>query len=1343
MSIRTRLLFSAIAALCLVALAGPASALPVFPGAEGYGTDTVHGRGGIIVEVTNLNDSGAGSLRDACENYTIPRIIVFRVGGTITLTSGNIEFSEANSYAYIAGQTAPGDGIQLKGDGLWFHNGAHDVVVRHLRIRAGSGANSDCITVYGNETSPNNYTRVYNIVVDHCSLYWAADECASTWDYTQGVTFQWCIFAESEGNYGFISGHGGGSETNDLFDKEVALHHNLFAHNQQRNPYVKQGRNGPADIRNNVVYNWGNHHAGKVEYGQQANFVGNYYIEGPDTGFGGMIFEEQDGTNPTGVGIYVDGNIGPFCLSGCSGNEWDIGVYYWNGSTHQVCPESLFRIWSPYLPASITTQSASDAYTDVLNEAGATLPSRDALDDRIVSEVVAGTGSLGKSSDWPALQGGTPPTDSDHDAMPDSWETTYGLNPNDASDRNGDLDGDGYTNVEEYLNGTNPGTGSNPPVADFSGNPSSGTAPLTVNFSDLSTNNPTSWDWTFGDSGTSTAQNPSHDYTSAGDYTVGLTAANAHGSDGETKTDCISVTSGGPSMVTVYPDSWRDYGGDQTVTITSGSLADVDADDDVYMVAACNSSSQQSSMEFHFSSGYSQSEVSKIRIKYDLHGTNSSTPTYMFFMKQGDSSSFTEVYSGTYSTSDQVFTWETTDIATYLGSGGGLVTSICGCPQNTTNYSTYLDLISIELEMVGGGPSPPVADFSGSPTSGDYTLTVNFTDLSTNTPTSWDWTFGDGGSSTAQNPSHDYTSAGDHTVSLTAANAGGSDSETKTNYISVTTPPPPAPVADFSGSPTSGDYTLTVNFTDLSTNTPTSWDWTFGDGGSSTAQNPSHDYTSAGNYTVSLTAANAGGSDSETKTNYISVTTPPPPAPVADFSGSPTSGDYPLTVSFTDLSTNSPTSWDWTFGDGGSSTAQNPSHDYTSAGDHTVSLTAANAGGSDSETKTNYISVTDPGGGPATFFSDDFEAGLDWNQFDNVTWYTGSPKNGTHGVRLRRDGAIDRTISTVGYQSIRVTFYMGAYSLDKANENVQAHWYDGSNWNLLKQINNGDPEEDQQLHYFQYDLASGADNNANFAFRFRLNGSGNGDYGYVDDVVVQGTAGGGPSAPVANFSGSPTSGTAPLTVNFTDLSTNSPTSWDWNFGDSGTSTAQNPSHDYTSAGDYTVSLTATNAGGSDSETKTDYISVSAPSATYAYPTSNNGWCGSLVSGAVADVQSSDDSYFTWRCGGDEIGGVEWIIDTSYTPGEFSNLTVEIEMKTSRSDTPYLNVHFYNVTTSGWDLIRNGPTWSTTDQWFTWSTGNVSDYMTGDGVVRVAVGGCGTNAETWDLYLDVVRIKLDN
>jgi len=274
-------------------------------------------------------------------------------------------------------------------------------------------------------------------------------------------------------------------------------------------------------------------------------------------------------------------------------------------------------------------------------------------------------------------------------------------------------------------------------------------------------------------------------------------------------------------------------------------------------------------------------------------------------------------------------------------------------------------------EYGGGGPQPPVADFSGNPTNGVVPLTVYFTDLSTNNPTSWSWDFGDTGTSGAENPSHEYTAVNTYTVALTATNAEGQDTETKVDYITVTSAGQP-PVADFIGSPTNGTVPLTVDFADQSTNSPTSWSWDFGDTGTSGAQNPSHEYTAVDSYTVSLTATNSYGQDTETKVDYITVTSAGQ-APVADFIGSPTSGPVPLTLDFTDQSTNSPTSWSWDFGDTGASGAQNPSHEYTAVDSYTVSLTATNLYGQDTETKVDYITVTSGGGGdyyPSTYTID-------------------------------------------------------------------------------------------------------------------------------------------------------------------------------------------------------------------------------------------------------------------------------------------------------------------------------------------------------------------------------------
>ncbi|AKB55149.1 Chitin binding protein [Methanosarcina barkeri MS] len=247
------------------------------------------------------------------------------------------------------------------------------------------------------------------------------------------------------------------------------------------------------------------------------------------------------------------------------------------------------------------------------------------------------------------------------------------------------------------------------------------------------------------------------------------------------------------------------------------------------------------------------------------------------------------------------------------------------------------------------GSTSPVADFSANPTSGNAPLKVTFADKSTGSPTSWKWDFGDGSKSYVQNPTHKYSKAGVYTVSLTAKNTKGSNTVTKKGYIKVVT----KPVAAFSASPTSGKTPLKVTFTDKSTGTPTSWFWNFGDGSKSYLQNPTHKYSKAGTYTVSLIVKNAAGRNSVTKTKYIKVIT----KPVAAFSASPTSGKTPLKVTFTDKSTGTPAAWKWDFGDGSKSYHQNPVHKYSKAGTYTVSLTVKNAAGRNSVTKTKYIKV--------------------------------------------------------------------------------------------------------------------------------------------------------------------------------------------------------------------------------------------------------------------------------------------------------------------------------------------------------------------------------------------------
>lgn len=257
-----------------------------------------------------------------------------------------------------------------------------------------------------------------------------------------------------------------------------------------------------------------------------------------------------------------------------------------------------------------------------------------------------------------------------------------------------------------------------------------------------------------------------------------------------------------------------------------------------------------------------------------------------------------------------------------------------------------------EVDLNATGQPAPTADFSATPTSGLVPLPVQFTDLSQGNITGRVWTFGDGGLSTLQNPSHTYQQAGVFTVSLTISGPGGTDTKTRTDYITVQSS---TPVADFSASPLSGVAPLPVNFTNLSTNYSLSV-WSFGDGGTSSLTNPSHTYTQKGVYSVTLAVLGPGGSDDETKTDYIQVYAPV----VADFTQDTTTGSAPLTVHFTNLTTGDFSLANWNFGDGSTSQELHPTHVFQSPGTFTVTLNMSGPGGSDQEIKVDLITATPP-----------------------------------------------------------------------------------------------------------------------------------------------------------------------------------------------------------------------------------------------------------------------------------------------------------------------------------------------------------------------------------------------
>jgi PKD repeat protein len=265
-------------------------------------------------------------------------------------------------------------------------------------------------------------------------------------------------------------------------------------------------------------------------------------------------------------------------------------------------------------------------------------------------------------------------------------------------------------------------------------------------------------------------------------------------------------------------------------------------------------------------------------------------------------------------------------------------------PDNGYSAAYELDWIALENTVTAG--------FTASPTVGIVPLTVVFTNTSIGDHTASLWDFGDEVTSTLASPTHTYQVVGVYTVTLAVSGIGGTDTWTRTRYITVTEPPP---VAGFTAHPTYGFAPLTVAFTDTTTGAVNNWLWDFGDSSSSVTQNPTHTYTTTGVYTVSLWISGPGGTDTLTRTNYITVSESPP---VAAFTASPLSGALPLTVYFTDTSSGVISNWLWSFGDGLTSTVPSPTHTYNLTGTFGVTLTVTGPGGSNTHVESDYIHVS-------------------------------------------------------------------------------------------------------------------------------------------------------------------------------------------------------------------------------------------------------------------------------------------------------------------------------------------------------------------------------------------------
>lgn len=465
---------------------GAPGALPAFPGAEGAGRHTPGGRGGRVLFVTNLQDDGAGSLRAACAAPG-PRLVVFRTGGTIHLERPLLV---TEPFLTVAGQTAPGDGICVRGGTLRIRT--HDVIIRGLRVRVGDelrydhADEPDAINLLAGSWPRDERdgpgrdaldAAVHDIILDHCSLSWAIDENLGLWSLNHAdpagrrverVTIQYCLLSEGlrrslhhkgEHSKGLLVGHR---------SRAISIHHCLLAHHQDRNPALQGGTE--TEVVNNVVYNWDLQGLVLGDWADvgwmRANLIGNSFLPGPDT----LAGPEYRRAGPPEAPAMTASDRALLASRVYRASRFHLSANLCprqpdpHGDPAQAvemgfCPHPLREMLEPLpvvAPTGITVQDPAEALTEVLDRAGALAPRRDSVDERVVRSVRTRTGRIIDSpaevGGYPDYDPGQPPPDRDGDGLPDAWETGRGLDPDDPRTATA-LAPDGYSWIEVYVNG--------------------------------------------------------------------------------------------------------------------------------------------------------------------------------------------------------------------------------------------------------------------------------------------------------------------------------------------------------------------------------------------------------------------------------------------------------------------------------------------------------------------------------------------------------------------------------------------------------------------------------------------------------------------------------------------------------------------------------------------------------------------------------------------------------------------------------------------------------------------------------------------------------------------------
>ncbi len=423
-----------------------------FPGAEGAGKFTEGGRGGDVYHVTNLKDSGKGSLRHGIETINGPRTIVFDIAGTIRLKS-SLRF-DSLSHLTIAGQTAPGKGITLADYELNIKH-SDNIIIRYLRIRLGdenkpAGSGPDCITI--------DYTE--NLMLDHLSLSWGID---GNGDFRGLInsTIQWTIFSEALSNS--LHGKGPHAMCTSFRDPQgkATMHHNIYASSRARHPSIMGGAD-VTEFCNNVDYNW--QHANNL-CGEKLNIINNYYKAGPSIDASRLPLQFKNGKDPENdrgylSGNYFDGLPQEYNADNYTAMDYDkLGLGFGPESNYKSTTREQFEVSEPFDAGKYkleNIESAKDAYESCLKYSGCSLE-RDEVDKRFIKTIIDNTGKIIDSQSevggWDFYPEEKRPKnwDTDQDGMPDAWEKANKLDPSNPADGNWDQDKDGYTNLEEYL----------------------------------------------------------------------------------------------------------------------------------------------------------------------------------------------------------------------------------------------------------------------------------------------------------------------------------------------------------------------------------------------------------------------------------------------------------------------------------------------------------------------------------------------------------------------------------------------------------------------------------------------------------------------------------------------------------------------------------------------------------------------------------------------------------------------------------------------------------------------------------------------------------------------------